>query len=64
MLHLRVRKIDGEKVRKKLLKEKILNKGHQILKDGNFLYFPLQEGVKISDTEVVEREGKKIGQIV
>lgn len=59
MFHLKVKKIDGEKVRKKLLKEKILDTNKKILKEGDFLFFPLiKNKIKIEDTEIVKKRSK------
>jgi tRNA (guanine37-N1)-methyltransferase len=59
MLHLKVRKINGEQVRKRVLEKKILDERYRILKDRDFLYFPIQKNVKIPHTEIVEKVGEE-----
>ena len=60
MLYLKVRKKDGEKIRGELLKREILENEYRILKNEEFLYFPLKKRIKLPETWIVERKGEKV----
>ncbi|MEM2918300.1 MAG: class I SAM-dependent methyltransferase family protein [Candidatus Altiarchaeota archaeon] len=63
MLHLKVKKSEGEKTRKILIKKNALNKDKKILSKDNFLFFPLKKKVNISgeivDIKAEKKEGRK-----
>jgi len=54
MLGVKVHKINGEKVRRKLIELDILDKEYRIKRDGEFLIFPVKK--KIEGFQIVETE--------
>jgi len=59
MLHLKVRKINGERIRRELLKKKVLDEGKKIFSKDVFLFFPIRKRVKVSGTEIVNLKGEE-----
>lgn len=54
MMHLKVRNTKAENTRQKLLDLGVLEKNRKILRDREFVLFPIKEPVEINDTEIVE----------
>ncbi|AHF80041.1 tRNA (guanine(37)-N1)-methyltransferase Trm5b [Thermococcus paralvinellae] len=54
MFGVKVHKLEGEKVRRKLIELGILDKEHKVKRDGEFLIFPVKE--KVEGFEIVETE--------
>lgn len=61
-IHLKVKKEDGERIRKRLTEIDLIDENIKIKKDNSFIYFPLKRAVDIENekTEVVEIECIKL----
>ncbi len=53
-MHLKVRNANAGNIRQKLLDLGVLEKNRRILRDREFVFFPVKEPVGIDDTEIVE----------
>lgn len=53
-MHLKVRNIKAENIRQKLLNLGVLEKTRRILRDRDFVFFPITKAIEIPDTEIVE----------
>src|SRR5512134_2347752 len=57
MLYLKVPRSEAESVRRTLLAERILSNGYGILKEGDFVLFPVFG--RFGDYDIVERDAEK-----
>jgi tRNA (guanine37-N1)-methyltransferase len=59
MKYLQVKKQKAQEARKKIAEKGILNPTASVVREGEFVYFPVTTDVKVSGTKLVEREGEK-----